>query len=214
LYYASLLETDTAIGKILDWLDASPFASNTLVVYSVDHGDMMAAHGGEWEKFTFYEESARVPLIFALPGVIPAGKIVPNPVSTMDMAPTILSFLVNGNGSEKMQGRSLQHLILSNNASGLSPFSFAQWGKIPDVRPNWMVRSATNKLMMWQYNSGKVDGYYDLTTDPHELDNLIGHNPNREKSLPAAQAMKRQLVVYLKSIGSPSAKAVDDHKLE
>jgi arylsulfatase A-like enzyme len=206
------METDWAIGQLLDWLENSAFANNTLIVYSTDHGDMMATHNGMQGKGTFYEEAIRVPLIFSFPGVLPVNKLMAHPVSTIDIAPTVMDILVKGKGAESMQGVSLFPLMTGQNKSSVPTYSIAQWGAT--ALPTWMVRNNEFKLMMWEVNSSAVDGYYDLKNDPHELNNLIGNNPNRGKYIKAANTMKAVIVNWLKKINSPSLKGVVNRQLK
>lgn len=87
-YLASVNFADEQLGKILDALDASVYADNTYVVITSDHG----FHLGEKNYFfknTLWEESTRVPLIIAGPGIGGGGR-VSRPVSTVDIYPTLL----------------------------------------------------------------------------------------------------------------------------
>jgi arylsulfatase A-like enzyme len=91
VYYAMVEEIDTLVGTMLDRLDELDITDNTLVVFASDHGEMLGAHCLRG-KNKFFEESARVPLFLKLPGVIPAGSIVEEPVSLIDVFSTILDY--------------------------------------------------------------------------------------------------------------------------
>jgi arylsulfatase A-like enzyme len=87
-YQASITFMDAQLGRVLDALDASPRAKNTIIVLWSDHG----MHFGEkqnWEKFTLWERSTRVPLIISAPGVTKAGSRVASPASLVDLYPTL-----------------------------------------------------------------------------------------------------------------------------
>jgi arylsulfatase A-like enzyme len=87
-YQASITFMDAQLGRVLDALDASPHADNTVIVLWSDHG----MHFGEkqnWEKFTLWERSTRVPLLFAGPGVPHRGTRVSSPASLIDIYPTL-----------------------------------------------------------------------------------------------------------------------------
>lgn len=89
-YLASITFADAQVGKILDALDHSPYADNTLIIFTSDNG----YHIGEKEqvfKGSLWEESCRVPLIIAGPGV-KKGDICPHPVSLVDIYPTFLDY--------------------------------------------------------------------------------------------------------------------------
>jgi arylsulfatase A-like enzyme len=90
-YYAFVTEVDDWVGKILDKVDELNLKENTLVVFVSDHGEMLGAHGMRG-KFNFYEESVRVPFIIRYPGKIKAGQTISNPVSTLNIFPTVLDY--------------------------------------------------------------------------------------------------------------------------
>ena len=70
LYYSLQKLVDQAIGRILEALDSSGMADDTIVVFTSDHGDMLGAHGGMQQKWcNAYDESVRVPMIVKGPGV-------------------------------------------------------------------------------------------------------------------------------------------------
>lgn len=88
-YYLHKL-VDRQVARLLRRLAASPFADDTIIVYTSDHGDMLGAHGGMHQKWhNAYDESLRVPLLVAGPG-IPAGRRVDQPTSHVDLLPTLL----------------------------------------------------------------------------------------------------------------------------
>ncbi len=88
-YYLHKL-ADLQVQRVLRRLDASRFRDNTIIVYTSDHGDMLGAHGGMHQKWhNAYDESLRVPLLIAGPGV-PAGASVEHLSSHVDLLPTLL----------------------------------------------------------------------------------------------------------------------------
>ena len=73
-YFANISLVDTMVGKITAALDRAGLTDNTIIVFTSDHGDLLGDHG-MLEKRSFYEESARVPLLLAIPGLNrPSGK--------------------------------------------------------------------------------------------------------------------------------------------
>jgi arylsulfatase A-like enzyme len=91
LYYYLHKLVDQAIGRILDALEASGMADDTIVVFTSDHGDLVGAHGGMRQKWAqAYDEALRVPMVVKGPGVAadPAG--VSMPTSHVDLIPTLL----------------------------------------------------------------------------------------------------------------------------
>jgi len=91
LYYWLHKLVDAAIGAVLDALDASGLADNTIVVFTSDHGDLLGAHGGMQQKwYNAYDEAIRVPLIVLGPGISPDPVGVHVPTSHVDLVPTLL----------------------------------------------------------------------------------------------------------------------------
>ncbi len=91
LYYSLQKLVDQAIGRILDALDSSGMADDTIVVFTSDHGDMLGAHGGMQQKWcNAYDESVRVPMIVKGPGVATKDGGIATPTSHVDLIPTLM----------------------------------------------------------------------------------------------------------------------------
>src|SRR5262249_30238252 len=88
-YYGLVDRMDRMIGEILDALDASGLADDTLVIYTSDHGEQIGERG-LWWKHTFYDESLKVPMVLAWPGKLPAGERRGQVVNLMDLTATML----------------------------------------------------------------------------------------------------------------------------
>jgi arylsulfatase A-like enzyme len=89
-YYNCLRDVDRHIGTVLDALEASGQADNTIVVFTADHGEMAGAHGHRGKGSLIYKEAARVPLLVIHPGV-EGGVTTEALTSHVDLVPTILS---------------------------------------------------------------------------------------------------------------------------
>ena len=87
-YLASISFADAQIGRLLDGLQNSQYSENTIVVLWADHG-MHIGEKENWEKFTLWEESTRVPFFVKAPGVTTAGTRCEQPVSLLDIYPTL-----------------------------------------------------------------------------------------------------------------------------
>src|SRR5205814_5460322 len=85
-YYAAISYVDERIGQILAALHGAGLAEDTIVIFTADHGEMLGERG-LWYKMSFFDGSARVPLIVRGPGVA-AGRQA-RPVSQLDLAPTL-----------------------------------------------------------------------------------------------------------------------------
>ncbi len=90
LYYKLHADVDKHIGEVLQALSKTRFADNTVIIFTSDHGDLLGAHGGLFQKwYMAYEEALRVPLTIVLPGN-KTPKSMSMPTSHIDLAPTIL----------------------------------------------------------------------------------------------------------------------------
>jgi arylsulfatase A-like enzyme len=91
LYYYLQKLVDQAIGRILESLEASGMADDTIVVFTSDHGDMLGAHGGMQQKWcSAFDESTRVPLLVKGPGVATRAGGIAIPTSHVDLVPTLM----------------------------------------------------------------------------------------------------------------------------
>lgn len=91
LYYYLHKLVDQAIGRILDALEASGMADDTIVVFTSDHGDLLGAHGGLQQKWAnAFDEATRVPMVIRGPGVNPVPGGITAPTSHVDLIPTLM----------------------------------------------------------------------------------------------------------------------------
>jgi arylsulfatase A-like enzyme len=91
LYYYLHKLVDRAVGRILEALERSGMAEDTIVVFTSDHGDLLGAHGGLVQKwFNAYDEATRVPLLVSGPGIVRRAGGVTVPTSHVDLIPTLL----------------------------------------------------------------------------------------------------------------------------
>jgi arylsulfatase A-like enzyme len=168
-------EVDDWIGKILDKLDELGLTGNTLVIFTSDHGEMMGAHG-IYSKMTFYEESAHIPLLIRFPGRIKPGTEVVQPVSTVNLFATILDY--TGMPEAPSDGFSLRGLIDGTDEVN-GRYAVTEWLSSPKTAPAHMVIKDGWKLMLPDSSAtGVMKALYDLNTDPHEMNNLLGTNPD------------------------------------
>ena len=107
-YYGMITEADPMIGDLLNALETTGQAGNTVIIFTSDHGEMLGEHGF-WLKNAPWEPCARVPLLIAGPG-FPAGKVIDTPVSLVDIHATIAD-IVGGRRLDGIRGHSLLPLI-------------------------------------------------------------------------------------------------------
>lgn len=180
-YLACVSFVDAQVGRVLDALDAGPYAENTYVVLFTDHG----FHLGEkqrWAKRSIWGDGARVPLIVAGPGVA-GGQTCTKPVQLLDIYPTLLD--LTGLGADPAhEGHSLKPLLVDPEADWphLARTSFGPG--------NTAIVSEHHRYIRYRDGSEEL---YDLAADPHEWTNLAG-DPGQEPVLtPLRTALPAQL---------------------
>jgi arylsulfatase A-like enzyme len=158
-YYLNLLEkTDTLLGQVLD---AAGDLSNTIVVYTADHGDQLGGHGLPFKGPFMYEPLVRIPLLIRAPGRLRPGQR-PELVTQADIAPT-LAELAGVSWPAPVDGKSLARPI-KREAVYLEYYAKQKW-----VNPIRTIRTRRWKLNV--YDSGNRE-LYDLQSDPDERTDL------------------------------------------
>ena len=168
-YYAAISYLDERVGEVLAALRDARLDDDTIVVFTADHGEMLGERG-LWYKMSFFEQSARVPLVVLVPGGGGARRI-PEPVSLLDLAPTLIELAGASWPDEHLadiDGTSLAGLVTGERArrpgAVLSEY-LAEGVNAPAV----MVRRGRHKLIVCP---GDPDQLYDVVADPAELVNL------------------------------------------
>ena len=166
-YFANISYIDDKIGEIMEALETTRQAENTIILFVSDHGDMLGERG-LWFKMSFFEGSARVPMMIAAPQV-PAGRI-DTPVSNIDVCPTLCD-LAGIDISEIMPWTTGESLVpLANGTPRTSPVAM-EYAAEASYAP--MVALLQGR---WKYTRCSLDPdqLFDLEADPHELVNLAG----------------------------------------
>lgn len=161
-YLACTTFVDVQIGRVLDALDASDHADNTIIVLWSDHGQ----HLGEkkhWRKQALWEESTRVPLFISYPGMPQTGLRNDSPVSLLDIYPT-LSVLM-GLPEQALDGENIVGLLDDPAAERGRPVVSTRYPR------NHAVRSQDWRYIRYRDGSEEL---YDHRVDPMELTNLAG----------------------------------------
>ena len=173
-YLASISFADAQIGRLLDALDESGKSDETIVVLWSDHG-MHIGEKENWEKFTLWEESTRVPFFVRAPGVTTPGSVVTQPVSLLDVYPSLVD-LAGFEVPEHCDGESIVPLLENPNAirtgSALTSFTF------PGDITGHALRSERFRYIYYEWNS--LEEMYDHRADPHEYENLA-YDPSHSK---------------------------------
>ena len=161
-YLAQISFADAMLGKVLDALDASGAADDTVIVLWSDHG----WHLGEkhkWHKGTNWEEGTRVPLIVVAPGVTRPGAVCDEPVSLVDLYPTLLA-LCELPAADGLDGESLVRQLHDPNTPREKPAYTINGGAHQSVR--------SKRWRYIRYADGSEE-LYDLIEDPNEWANLV-----------------------------------------
>lgn len=216
-YLGEIAKDDAAIGEVLAKLDEQKLREKTLVVITADHGETLsAAHdfmvpdldqGAKPMRFhhanAMFEETARIPVIFSLPGKLPEGKVVDSPVQNTDIVPTILA--LQGLPSDPRQsGQSLLGLADGAPAEPERPIvtegraaraiRVGKWRYVERDAAAQKVTSATDA-------SGRVkEELYDLDADPGERKNIVKEHAD------VAATMREHLARALAKSTAPDAR--------
>jgi choline-sulfatase len=197
-YDDDITEADRQVGRLVEGL--GDLRGGTLIVLTADHGEAFGEHGEITHSVFAYDTTLRVPLIVAGPQVA-AGVVVADPVSLVDVAPTIATMA----GLDRFDGdgRPLPTSGLPAPASGLRPptsrvlyaESFAPlldfgWSPLRTIRSGG-----------WKYIAAPKAELYDLTRDPGETRNLAAAEPARAAEL--ARQVDAISTSVLASAGTP-----------
>lgn len=172
-YFGMIALADHSIGRILQTLDDEGLADDTLVLVTSDHGDFLGDHGLLLKGPCAYEGLLRVGLIAAGPGVA-KGQVVPEPVSTLDIAPTLLE---RAGLDVPLHGRSLNALLAGKpetREGALMEWDMAFLDRAEELR----LRTVRTKrwVLTLELNSGTGE-LYDLQEDPEQMSNVYAERP-------------------------------------
>lgn len=171
-YYAMIEQVDTEMGRMLQVLEETGQADNTIVIFMSDHGEMLGDHGMYLKGPYFYDCLTRVPLMIRWPGRFKVGTKVDSLVELVDLAPTILEATGIPIPSA-MQGRSLIP-VLTGKATQHRDSVYMEYldaNAVFDIPP-MMVGVRTDKYKLSFYDKPRTGELYDLTKDSGEFNNL------------------------------------------
>lgn len=173
-YYACVSFIDAQVGRLLDALQETGQADNTIVVFWSDHGYHLGEHNGLWQKRTLFEQCARSPLIIRAPEVKGNGRPCRRVVEFVDMYPTITS-LAGVKAPDGLAGQDLTPL-LNDPLRKWDSVAVTQVLRPDDDRLDSMVMGCSIRNERWRYTewAGGASGVelYDHYADPMEFNNL------------------------------------------
>ena len=186
-YLANLAYADVCVGRLLNALEQTGLAENTIVVYTSDHGEMNGDHG-LFQKFCLFDPSVKAPLMVSFPGRLPEGRISTALVDLIGLYPTLSDLA----GLPRPENTTIvpfekapaaldaeSFATLCENPDALGPEAvFSEYNLKGNPR-SFMVRTRKHKVIL---NAGNRDELYDLEIDPNENVNLA-ENPGQSQTL-------------------------------
>lgn len=186
-YFGMISLVDHQIGRVMAALTRRNLTDNTIVIVTADHGEFLGDHGLLFKGPMFYDSLIRVGLIASGPG-IPAGRVVNQVVSTIDLAPTLVDLCGGQTGC--YHGLPLcGHFSEEPRPSvGERDHIHIEWGlDASRCGVDLDLRTVVTERYRYTAELGSGDGeLYDLRNDPYEMDNLHG----RAEAVSVVEAME------------------------
>lgn len=192
-YMRCIASVDENIGRVLDYLEESGLAENTIVVYSSDQGFYLGEHGW-FDKRWMYEESLGTPLIIKWPGVTAPGSENHNLVQNLDYAETFLE-MAGVEIPADMQGESLVPLLKGDNENFRESI-FYHYYEYPSwhmVTRHFGVKKGRYKLIYYYLNDEWE--LFDLQQDAQEMYNLY-NRPGYESVIKDMEKELKNLAIH------------------
>ncbi|MDC0050126.1 sulfatase [Verrucomicrobia bacterium] len=190
-YLRCVQSVDDNLGRVLDYLDKSGLAENTVVIYSSDQGWYLGDHGW-YDKRWMYEESLIMPLLVRWPGVVKPRSVNTDIVSNLDFAETFLD-LAGAKTPADMQGTSLVPLFKGQTPKDWRTHFYYHYYEFPgahSVARHYGVTDGRHKLIHFYQN--KEWELFDLGKDPNELNSVHGNSDYAK--------IQKQLETHLKRL--------------
>lgn len=192
---------DDNIGKLLDYLDESGLAENTVVIYTADQGYFLGEHGW-FDKRMIFEESMHMPFVIKYPKEIKAGSRNKDLIENVDFSALFADYSQIPY-PEDMQGQSFRENLKGNASESWRQYAYYRyWDHSKDRPGHFGIRGQRYKLAFFYGNGFKGAAqkqfwdFYDLEKDPKELHNAYS-NPEYQdiiKSMKAEILKKRELL--------------------
>jgi len=179
-YAGEIAYTDDRLGLLMEKLEALGVYDSALIIITSDHGESLGEHGEDTHSYFTYQSTIHVPLVIKAPGNR-RGTQVADPVSVIDIAPTVLTSV----GIE-VPGR-VQGLSLLPYLAGAQPADTNRPIYSESLVPTMLGCSPLRGLVhdRWQYIWSSNSELYDLNADPQQLDNVIDDYPQEANDLHA-----------------------------
>jgi len=196
-YWGFCAYIDEQVGRVLAALSQTGLDENTIVIFTTDHGDMVAAHGMVWKwDHCGYEELLHIPLIMRVPGLTCPGSTISALTSNIDILPTLLE-LAEVDQPPGIQGRSMLPLLSGEQNS------FRQHVFCDSSDMNITTYDGRWKYVL-NWNPRDIDELYDLGSDPGEMNNLA----NEPGFGQIVEEMQQRIFKWLDDTGHPYASVI------
>ena len=197
---AQITMLDAAAGRILDKLYELGLDEDTLIIWTADHGDGLACHGGHFDKGSFMaQEVLRIPMAMCWKGRIPAGQKRPELVSSLSLPVTMLDAAGLRFTRNKVHAQSLLPVAAGRACRWPDSLLAESYG-------HGYGEEITSRVLVWgQYKyvaslgQENRDELYDLAADPYELKNLV----DDAASAPLLARMRRKLLQGQRATDDP-----------
>ncbi len=180
-YLGTISSVDDNVGRVLDYLDESGLAENTIVVYTSDQGFYLGEHGWFDKRFV-YDESFKTPLLIRWPNEISPGTSNDEMVQNLDFAQTFLD-AAGIAAPNDMQGESLVPLMKGDTASWSREAVYYHYYEYPSVhmvKRHYAIVTKEFKLVHFYYDVDEWE-LYDRLNDPQEMNNVYDDPAYAEK---------------------------------
>ncbi len=189
-YLGTISSVDDNVGRVLDYLEESGLAENTIVVYTSDQGFYLGEHGW-FDKRFIYDESFKTPLLIRWPNQIKAGTTNEEMVQNLDFAQTFLE-AAQIPAPKDMQGESLIPLLTGNGETwdrDAVYYHYYEYPAVHMVKRHYGIVTKEYKLAHFYYDVDEWE-LYDRKNDPSELNNVYNDTAYAE----IVKKLKNELV--------------------
>ena len=186
---------DRNIGELLNHLDKTGLAKNTVVIYASDQGFYLGEHGW-FDKRFIYEESLKTPFVIRYPGVIKPGTQIRDHVSNIDWAPTLLN-LTGTSIPKAIQGESFLPLLKGEKTPWRKEayYHYYEYPQPHHVYPHFGIRTDQYTLARF-YGPKNFWELYDIKKDPQNMHNLYGMKGYEAVTADLKTRLKGQIQKY------------------
>ena len=172
-HLACLSFVDDLLGELIEDIDRS--SPDALILFTSDHGDMGTNHRLKGKGAVMYDENVRIPFLVRWTGLEERGIVSDQPVSHINITPTILEFF-DAPSSSYIEGKSILPTLANPRIRG-NDYVFMEFNRFQITRDTFggfqPIRAITDGRYKLIINLLDSDEFYDLRDDPGEMNNII-----------------------------------------